>query len=130
MHAIWWPCGSHWVVCLVDMSETAHILHHATPRSLLILDEIGTGTSTSEGLDIAWAVALYIVRRLGARSLFASHCHELTALEALSSHMQNFHLAIDETCAVIRPAPQHVAAVIADFIMGRTVDASREVGVS
>jgi DNA mismatch repair protein MutS len=82
---------------LVEMSETAHILHHATPRSLLILDEIGKGTSTSEGLSIAWAVALYIVRRLGARGLFATHFHELTALEALSSHIQNFHMAVDET---------------------------------
>lgn len=82
---------------LVEMSETAHILHHATPRSLLILDEIGKGTSTFEGLSLAWAVALYIVRRLGTRGLFATHYHELTALEALYPGMQNFHMAVRET---------------------------------
>lgn len=82
---------------LVEMTETAHILHHATPRSLLILDEIGKGTSTVEGLGIAWAVALYIVRRLGARGLFATHFHELTALEALLTPIKNFHMAVRET---------------------------------
>jgi DNA mismatch repair protein MutS len=82
---------------LVEMAETAHILHNATPRSLLILDEIGKGTSTSEGLSIAWAVALYIVRRLGARGLFATHFHELTALEELVHGVKNFHMAVRET---------------------------------
>jgi DNA mismatch repair protein MutS len=79
------------------MSETAHILHHATPQSLLILDEIGKGTSTFEGLSIAWAVALYIVRRLGTRGLFATHYHELTALETLYPGIGNFHMAVRET---------------------------------
>jgi DNA mismatch repair protein MutS len=82
---------------LVEMAETAHILHHATARSLIILDEIGKGTSTFEGLSIAWAVALYIVRRLGARGLFATHFHELTALEALATSVKNFHMAVRET---------------------------------
>ena len=82
---------------LVEMSETAHILHHATPQSLLILDEIGKGTSTFEGLSIAWAVALYIVRRLGTRGLFATHYHELTALETLYPDIGNFHMAVRET---------------------------------
>jgi DNA mismatch repair protein MutS len=82
---------------LVEMVETAHILHNATARSLIVLDEIGKGTSTSEGLSIAWAVALYIVRRLGARGLFATHFHELTALEALARSVQNFHMAVRET---------------------------------
>jgi DNA mismatch repair protein MutS len=82
---------------LVEMAETAHILHNATPRSLLILDEIGKGTSTFEGLSIAWGVALYIVRRLGTRALFATHYHELTALEALYPAVQNFHMAVRET---------------------------------
>jgi DNA mismatch repair protein MutS len=82
---------------LVEMTETAHILHHATPRSLIILDEIGKGTSTFEGLSIAWAVALYIARRLGARGLFATHFHELTALEALVTGIKNFHMAVRET---------------------------------
>jgi DNA mismatch repair protein MutS len=86
---------------LVEMSETAHILHHATPQSLLILDEIGKGTSTFEGLSIAWAVALYIVRRLGTRGLFATHYHELTALETLHSGIGNFHMAVRETDAGI-----------------------------
>jgi DNA mismatch repair protein MutS len=79
------------------MTETAHILHNATPRSLLILDEIGKGTSTFEGLSIAWAVALYIVRRLRTRGLFATHYHELTALEALYPGVNNFHMAVRET---------------------------------
>jgi len=82
---------------LVEMTETAHILHHATARSLIILDEIGKGTSTFEGLSIAWAVVLYIVRRLGARGLFATHFHELTALEALVTGIKNFHMAVRET---------------------------------
>jgi DNA mismatch repair protein MutS len=82
---------------LVEMSETAHILHNATARSMLILDEIGKGTSTFEGLSIAWGVALYIVRRLGTRALFATHYHELTALEALYPAVQNCHMAVRET---------------------------------
>lgn len=82
---------------LVEMSETAHILNNATPRSLLILDEIGKGTSTFEGISIAWAVALYIVRRLGTRGLFATHYQELTALEALYPGVKNLHMAVRET---------------------------------
>jgi len=82
---------------LVEMTETAHILHNATARSLIILDEIGKGTSTFEGLSIAWAVALYIVRRLSAGGLFATHFHELTALEALVTGIKNFHMAVRET---------------------------------
>ena len=82
---------------LVEMSETAHILHHATPQSLVILDEIGKGTSTFEGLSIAWGVALYIMRRLGTRGLFATHYHELTALETLYPGIGNFHMAVRET---------------------------------
>jgi DNA mismatch repair protein MutS len=81
----------------VEMSETAHILHHATPRSLVILDEIGKGTSTFEGLSLAWSVALYLVRRLRTRGLFATHYHELTALEALYAGIANFHMAVRET---------------------------------
>lgn len=82
---------------LVEMTETAHILHHATARSLIILDEIGKGTSTFEGLSIAWAVALYLVRRLGARGLFATHFHELTVLETLATGIKNYHMAVRET---------------------------------
>jgi DNA mismatch repair protein MutS len=82
---------------LVEMAETAHILHNATARSLIVLDEIGKGTSTFEGLSIAWAVALYVVRRLGARGLFATHFHELTALECIATSIKNFHMAVRET---------------------------------
>ena len=82
---------------MVEMRETAHILHHATARSLLILDEIGKGTSTFEGLSIAWSVALFIARRLGSRALFATHYHELTALEMLTRGVKNFHMAVRET---------------------------------
>lgn len=82
---------------MVEMCETAHILHHATARSLLILDEIGKGTSTFEGLSIAWSVALFIARRLGSRALFATHYHELTALETLTKGVKNFHMAVRET---------------------------------
>ena len=82
---------------LVEMTETAHILRNATPRSLLLLDEIGKGTSTFEGLSLAWAVALYIVRRLKARGLFATHYHELIALEALVPGIHNLHMAVRET---------------------------------
>lgn len=82
---------------LVEMGETATILHHATARSFILLDEIGKGTSTFEGLSIAWGVALYIAKRLGARAMFATHYHELTALEALQGSVKNFHMAVRET---------------------------------
>ena len=81
---------------LVEMSETAHILHNATARSVLILDEIGKGTSTFEGLSIAWGGAFYIMRAC-TRALFATHYHELTALEALYPTVQNCHMAVRET---------------------------------
>jgi DNA mismatch repair protein MutS len=82
---------------LVEMSETANILHHATPRSLILLDEIGRGTSTYDGLAIAWAVAEYLHERLpGAKVLFATHYHELTQLADHFSRARNFHVAVRE----------------------------------
>jgi DNA mismatch repair protein MutS len=79
---------------MTEMVETANILHHATRKSLLILDEIGRGTSTYDGLAIARAVVEYIHARIGARTLFATHYHELAALEGELDHVRNFHTAV------------------------------------
>ncbi|MGA9531861.1 MAG: DNA mismatch repair protein MutS [Anaerolineales bacterium] len=83
---------------MVEMLETANILHHATGRSLLILDEIGRGTSTYDGLSIAWAVIEYIHNhpRLRARTLFATHYHELTRLAGLLPAVRNYNVAVVE----------------------------------
>jgi DNA mismatch repair protein MutS len=81
---------------LVEMSETAHILAHATSRSLVILDEIGRGTSTYDGMSLAWAVAADLHDRIGARTLFATHYHELTDLPAHLPHACNYSLAVAE----------------------------------
>jgi DNA mismatch repair protein MutS len=83
---------------MVEMVETANILNHATPQSLLILDEVGRGTSTYDGMAIAWAVVEYLhnhpERR--ARTLFATHYHELIELEDHLPHVRNFNLAVAE----------------------------------
>ncbi|MBR0173109.1 MAG: DNA mismatch repair protein MutS [Lachnospiraceae bacterium] len=83
---------------MVEMSEVAHILRHATPDSLLILDEIGRGTSTCDGLSIAWAVVEYIstYEKLRARTLFATHYHELTELEGTLPCVRNYCSAVRE----------------------------------
>jgi DNA mismatch repair protein MutS len=83
---------------MVEMVETANILHHATPRSLLILDEIGRGTSTYDGVSIAWAVVEYIHNhpRLRAKTLFATHYHELTQLAELLPGVRNYNVAVSE----------------------------------
>ncbi len=82
---------------LVEMVETASILHHATPRSLILLDEVGRGTSTFDGLAIAWAVTEELHERgQGAKVVFATHYHELTALAERLSRVSNFHVAVKE----------------------------------
>jgi DNA mismatch repair protein MutS len=83
---------------MVEMVETANILHHATARSLLILDEIGRGTSTYDGLSIAWAVIEYIHNhpRLQAKTLFATHYHELIALADRLPRVRNYNVAVSE----------------------------------
>ena len=83
---------------MVEMSEVANILDHATRKSLLILDEIGRGTSTFDGLSIAWAVVEYISdkSKIGARTLFATHYHELTELETKLDGVRNYCVAVKE----------------------------------
>ena len=81
---------------MVEMNEVAHILKNATSKSLVILDEIGRGTSTFDGLSIAWAVAEYIAdsSHIGAKTLFATHYHELTALENRIDGIKNYSVAV------------------------------------
>ncbi len=83
---------------MVEMNETANILNNATRKSLIILDEIGRGTSTFDGMSIAWAVAEYIEHqeKLGARALFATHYHELTELATLLTGVKNYNVAVKE----------------------------------
>ncbi|MBE5868124.1 MAG: DNA mismatch repair protein MutS [Lachnospiraceae bacterium] len=83
---------------MVEMNEVANILRNATARSLLILDEIGRGTSTFDGLSIAWAVIEHISNRklLGAKTLFATHYHELTELEGKMNNVNNYCIAVKE----------------------------------
>jgi DNA mismatch repair protein MutS len=87
---------------MVEMAETANILHHATPRSLVLLDEIGRGTATFDGLSIAWAVAEHLATPpersgLGARSIFATHYHELNALAEQLTNVANAQVLVEET---------------------------------
>ncbi|MDH4137369.1 MAG: DNA mismatch repair protein MutS, partial [Anaerolineae bacterium] len=83
---------------MVEMVETANILNHASARSLLILDEIGRGTSTYDGISIAWSVVEYIHNhpRLRAKTLFATHYHELTELAEILPHVRNYNVAVTE----------------------------------
>lgn len=81
---------------MVEMSETANILHHATEKSLILMDEIGRGTSTYDGLSLAWAIAEYLANSLRGYCLFATHYFELTSLENEFANVQNVHLSAME----------------------------------
>ena len=79
------------------MSETSAILHNATPRSLVLLDEIGRGTSTYDGVAIAWAVTEHLHDRVGCKTMFATHYHELMQLPERLQHARNYNVAVRET---------------------------------
>jgi DNA mismatch repair protein MutS len=81
---------------MVEMVETANILNNATEKSLIVLDEIGRGTSTFDGLSIAWAVAEYILNRIGAKTLFATHYHELTDIPRINRGSRNYTVEVKE----------------------------------
>ncbi len=81
---------------MVEMTETARILNTATPRSLVILDEIGRGTSTYDGISLAWSIVEYLHDRIGCRVLFATHFHELTELEKPLESVRNWNVAVRE----------------------------------
>ncbi|MFM2295310.1 MAG: hypothetical protein RLZZ350_1723 [Verrucomicrobiota bacterium] len=81
---------------MVEMTETANILNNATPRSLIILDEIGRGTSTFDGLSLAWSIVEHLHNAVGAKTLFATHYHELTELAQRLPRIKNFNVAVRE----------------------------------
>ncbi|MFQ3615846.1 MAG: DNA mismatch repair protein MutS [Cyanobacteriota bacterium] len=81
---------------MVEMNETANILNHATPRSLVLLDEIGRGTATFDGLSIAWAVAEHLATEIRARTIFATHYHELNELASLLPNVANYQVVVKE----------------------------------
>jgi len=81
---------------MVEMCETANILNNATRRSLVILDEIGRGTSTFDGLSLAWSIVEHLHNQVGAKTLFATHYHELTELAARLPRLKNYNVAVRE----------------------------------
>jgi DNA mismatch repair protein MutS len=81
---------------MVEMNETANILNHATPKSLVLLDEIGRGTATFDGLSIAWAVAEYLASEVQSRTIFATHYHELNELASILPNVANYQVTVKE----------------------------------
>lgn len=82
---------------MMEMTETAAILNSATPQSLVILDEVGRGTATFDGLSIAWATIEYLLKQIHAKTLFATHYHELTELGSLFPGVKNYHVSVRES---------------------------------
>ncbi len=82
---------------MVEMTEAATILNTATPRSLVLLDEVGRGTATFDGLSIAWAVVEHLLTHTRAKTLFATHYHELTELADLLPGVKNYHVSVKES---------------------------------
>ena len=124
---------------LVEMTETANILHNASERSLVILDEIGRGTSTYDGLSIAWAVVEYLHNkpRRRAKTLFATHYHELTELEGPLARLRNYNVAVKETADeitflyhIVRGGADRSYGIYAAQLAGmphETLDRAREI---
>jgi DNA mismatch repair protein MutS len=81
---------------MVEMNETANILNHATEHSLVLLDEIGRGTATFDGLSIAWSVAEYIATHLRAKAIFATHYHEMNEIASILENVANFQVVVKE----------------------------------
>jgi DNA mismatch repair protein MutS len=81
---------------MVEMNETANILNHATPKSLVLLDEIGRGTATFDGLSIAWAVGEYLATEIQSRTIFATHYHELNELASILTNVANYQVTVKE----------------------------------
>lgn len=81
---------------MVEMAETANILNHATAKSVIVLDEVGRGTSAYNGVSLAWAISEYILGELGSRTVFATHYHELTQLAAKYTGAKNLNVAVRE----------------------------------
>jgi DNA mismatch repair protein MutS len=96
---------------MVEMAETSAIIHGATERSLVLLDEIGRGTSTYDGVAIAWAVTEHVHDRIGCKTMFATHYHELTQLTERLHHARNYNVAVRESgdevvfLHLLRPGP-------------------------
>ena len=81
---------------MVEMTETANIMNNATEKSLVILDEIGRGTSTYDGISLAWSIAEYILKNIGAKTLFATHYHQLNMISEQFENAKNFHVKVLE----------------------------------